>query len=110
MRKFPEDPRNCNPIQLINQMKPGVKFIETIISSKTPSVFQVKCEIDSIPFTGQGNISCNNIILLFYLLNLFLIENRFPNTYLCKFLQYDIMIFYIIVLPYKTNINRIISR
>ncbi|XP_022172564.1 uncharacterized protein LOC111035307 isoform X2 [Myzus persicae] len=55
MRKFPEDPRNCNPIQLINQMKPGVKFIETIISSKTPSVFQVKCEIDSIPFTGQGS-------------------------------------------------------
>ncbi|KAL4089189.1 hypothetical protein QTP88_024251 [Uroleucon formosanum] len=55
MRKFPEDPRNCNPVQLINQMKPGVKFIETIISSKTPSVFEVKCEIDSIPFSGQGS-------------------------------------------------------
>ncbi|XP_008187398.1 uncharacterized protein LOC100169140 isoform X2 [Acyrthosiphon pisum] len=55
MRKFPEDPKNCNPIQLINQMKPGVKFIETVISSKTPSVFQVKCEIDNIPFTGQGS-------------------------------------------------------
>ncbi|XP_015380288.1 PREDICTED: uncharacterized protein LOC107174011 isoform X2 [Diuraphis noxia] len=55
MRKFPDDPRNCNPIQLINQMKPGVKFIETIISSKTPSVFQVNCEIDNVPFSGQGS-------------------------------------------------------
>ncbi|CAI6373224.1 unnamed protein product [Macrosiphum euphorbiae] len=53
-RKFPEDPKKCNPVQLINQMKPGVKFIETIISL-TPSVFQVKCEIDNIPFTGQGS-------------------------------------------------------
>ncbi|KAL5233817.1 hypothetical protein ACI65C_001227 [Semiaphis heraclei] len=56
MRKFPDDPRNCNPIQLINQMKPGVKFIETIISFKTPSVFQVKCEIDNVPFIGQDKI------------------------------------------------------
>ncbi|CAI6377387.1 unnamed protein product [Macrosiphum euphorbiae] len=53
-RKFPEDPKNCNPVQLINQMKPGVKFIETIISS-TPPVFQVKCEIDNIPFIEQGS-------------------------------------------------------
>jgi len=55
MRKFPENPKNCNPIQLINQMKPGVKFVETIISSKTPSLFQVNCIIDDIPFTGQGS-------------------------------------------------------
>jgi len=76
MRKFPEDPKNCNPVQLINQMKPGVKFIETIISSKTPSVFQVKCEIDNIPFTGQGNIF---VTILYYCFTLFLIENRFRN-------------------------------
>jgi len=56
MKKFPEDPRNCNPIQLLYQMKPGVKFIETIISSKMPSDFQMNCEIDTIPFTGRGNI------------------------------------------------------
>jgi len=56
MKKFPDDPRKYNPIQLINQMKPGIKFIEIIISSKTPTVFQIKCEIDNIPFLGQGNI------------------------------------------------------
>jgi len=56
MKKFPEEPKNYNPVQLLNHMKPGVKFIETIISSKTPSVFRMKCEIDNIPFTGQGNI------------------------------------------------------
>ncbi|XP_060854227.1 uncharacterized protein LOC132932054 [Rhopalosiphum padi] len=55
MRKFPENPKNCNPIQLINQMKPGVKFVETIISSKTPSLFQVNCVIDDVSFTGQGS-------------------------------------------------------
>ncbi|XP_060857475.1 uncharacterized protein LOC132935047 [Metopolophium dirhodum] len=55
MKKFPEDPKHCNPVQLINQMKPGVKFIETIISLNTPSVFQVKCEIDDILFTGLGS-------------------------------------------------------
>jgi len=56
MRKFPEDPRNCNPVQLINQMKPGIKFIETTIRLKTPPVFDVQCEIDTISFSGQGNI------------------------------------------------------
>uniref|UniRef100_A0A2S2NGM1 DRBM domain-containing protein n=1 Tax=Schizaphis graminum TaxID=13262 RepID=A0A2S2NGM1_SCHGA len=55
MRKFPENPKNCNPIQLINQMKPGVKFVETIISSKTPSLFQVNCVIEDVSFTGQGS-------------------------------------------------------
>ncbi|XP_060861004.1 uncharacterized protein LOC132938015 [Metopolophium dirhodum] len=55
MKKFSEDPKKYNPVQLLNQMKPGVKFIETIISSKTPSAYQVKCEIDNIPFTGQGS-------------------------------------------------------
>ncbi|CAI6354671.1 unnamed protein product [Macrosiphum euphorbiae] len=55
MRKFPEDPKNCNPVQIINQMKPGVKFIETIISLNPPSAFRVKCEIDNIPFTGLGS-------------------------------------------------------
>jgi len=77
MRKFPEDPKNYNPIRLLNQMKPGVIFIETFISSKTPSVFQVKCEIDNIPFTGQGNVF---VKILFFFITLFLIENRFRNS------------------------------
>ncbi|CAH1726603.1 uncharacterized protein LOC114121455 [Aphis gossypii] len=55
MRKFPENPQNCNPIQLINQLKPGVKFTEVVISAKTPSLFQVTCVIDDIPFSGQGS-------------------------------------------------------
>ncbi|XP_060858050.1 uncharacterized protein LOC132935493 isoform X2 [Metopolophium dirhodum] len=55
MKKFPEDPKKYNPVQLLNQMKPGVKFIETIINSKRPLVFQVECEIDNITFTGQGS-------------------------------------------------------
>ncbi|XP_025191758.1 uncharacterized protein LOC112592009 [Melanaphis sacchari] len=55
MRKFPENPKNCNPIQLINQMKPGVQFVETIMSLKTPSLFQVSCVIDDVPFSGQGS-------------------------------------------------------
>ncbi|XP_008184601.2 uncharacterized protein LOC100573606 [Acyrthosiphon pisum] len=55
MKKFPEDPKNCNPVQLINQMKPGAKFIETIISLNRPSVFNVKVEIDNITFTGLGS-------------------------------------------------------
>jgi len=63
MRKFPENPQNCNPIQLINQLKPGVRFTEVVISAKTPSLFQVKCEIDDIPFSGQGNILCNIILI-----------------------------------------------
>jgi len=61
MRKFPENPQNCNPVQLINQLKPGVKFTEVVLNAKTPSLFQVKCVIDDIPFSGQGNI-LNNII------------------------------------------------
>ncbi|XP_060858427.1 uncharacterized protein LOC132935817 [Metopolophium dirhodum] len=54
MKKFPEDPKKYNPVRLLNHMKPGLIFIETIISSNTQSVYQVKCEIDNIPFTGQG--------------------------------------------------------
>jgi len=63
MKKFPEDSKKYNPVQLLNQMKPGVKFIKTIISSKRPLVFQVECEIDNIPFTGQGN---NFFTILYY--------------------------------------------
>lgn len=55
MRQFPEDPKKYNPTQLLNEMKPSVKFSETINSLNKPSVFQVQCEIDNIPFTGQGN-------------------------------------------------------
>jgi len=67
MKKFPENPKNCNPIQLINQMKPGVKYIETIISAKFPLLFQVTCVIDDIPFTGQGNIFYNTYLLRYFL-------------------------------------------
>jgi len=68
MKKFPENPKNYNPIQLINQMKPGIKYIETIVAAKLPSLFfQVNCVINDILFTGEGNIFCN-IYLLRYIL------------------------------------------
>jgi len=68
MTKFPENPKNCKPLQLINQMKPGVKYIETIVAAKLSSLFfQVNCVIDDILFTGEGNIFCN-IYLLRYVL------------------------------------------
>ncbi|XP_027851881.1 uncharacterized protein LOC114130973 [Aphis gossypii] len=55
MRKFPENPKNCNPIQLLNQMKPGVKYIEAIAPEKLPLLFfQINCVIDDILFTGEG--------------------------------------------------------
>ncbi|KAE9528551.1 hypothetical protein AGLY_012122 [Aphis glycines] len=55
VRKFPENPKNCNPIQLLNQMKPGIKYIEAIAAEKLPLLFfQVNCVIDDILFTGEG--------------------------------------------------------
>lgn len=55
MRKFPDNPSKCNPIQLMYQMKPGLQFDDIIFSINTPSFFQSTCKIDNISFTGQGN-------------------------------------------------------
>ncbi|XP_015376701.1 PREDICTED: uncharacterized protein LOC107170983 [Diuraphis noxia] len=55
MKKFPDNPSNYNPIQLINHMKPGMKLIEIIHFSKRPSIFRVKYEIDNFLFFGLGS-------------------------------------------------------
>lgn len=54
MKKFPEDPENWNPIQLLNQMKPGIQYIETQISL-CPSIFHVSFKTGDLFFLGQGN-------------------------------------------------------
>lgn len=56
MKKFPNKPENYNPVQLLHQMAPGIRFIETTINSNNPSSFEVKCEMDGVSFTGKGNI------------------------------------------------------
>lgn len=60
MKKFPENPQNYNPVQLLHQMSPGVKFIEKTVSPNNPSVFQAKCDMNGLPFVGEGN----NFLLL----------------------------------------------
>lgn len=55
MKKFPENPENYNPVQLLHQMKPGTKFSEKTVSSN-PAHFQITCEINGGSFTGEGNL------------------------------------------------------
>lgn len=54
MKKFPDNPENYNPVQLLHQMKPGTKFTEKVVIVN-PAVFEISCEINSVQFTGQGN-------------------------------------------------------
>lgn len=56
MKKFPENPDIYNPVQLLHQMTPGLKFIVNTINPNNPPIFQVNCEVNGVPFTGQGNI------------------------------------------------------
>lgn len=56
MKKFPQNPEIYNPVQLLHQMIPGIKFTEKIISTANPSVFEIKCELNQVVFKGQGNI------------------------------------------------------
>lgn len=56
MKKFPSNPENFNPVQLLHQMSPGIKFKETTISSIIPSLFEASCDINNATFMGQGNI------------------------------------------------------
>lgn len=54
MKKFPDNPENYNPVQLLHQMKPGTKFTEKVLAAN-PAIFEISCEINSVPFSGQGN-------------------------------------------------------
>jgi len=54
MKKFPDNPENYHPVQLLHQMTPGITFKEVTITANNPSVFEVSCEISSIQFKGQG--------------------------------------------------------
>lgn len=55
MKKFPDNPQNYNPVQLLNQMKPGLKFTDKQIPDSNPVQFEMACEIDNISFSGRGN-------------------------------------------------------
>lgn len=55
MKKFPENPENYNPVQLLHQMTPGIKFTEITVSPNNPSIFQVRCEVNGLSFVGEGN-------------------------------------------------------
>jgi len=70
MKKFPSDPYNYSPIQLFYLMRPDVKYVYTT-RSICPSLFQVDCVIDGIPFVRLGNTFIK-IKKMFYLLNIFL--------------------------------------
>lgn len=56
MKKFPDHPESYNPVQLLHQMTPGITFKEITTTSKNIPVFEVSCEINSIPFKGHGKI------------------------------------------------------
>jgi len=51
---FPSDPGSYNPMQLMHLMRPDVEYINTLCSNYPP-LHQVNCEIDGVPFIGQGN-------------------------------------------------------
>lgn len=55
MKKFPDNPENYNPVQLLHQMKPGTKFTEKILNAN-PASFEITCEINGVSFSGQGNL------------------------------------------------------
>lgn len=56
MKKFPENPLDYNPVQLIYQMTPGIKFIERTINVNNPPLFEVMCKLNGVNFMGQGNL------------------------------------------------------
>lgn len=61
MKKFPSNPENYNPVQLIHQMSPGIKFNDVSVScSSNPALFESTCELNSSVFIGQGNILLTN--------------------------------------------------
>lgn len=82
MKKFPQNPENYNPVQLLHQMAPGIHFIEKTLNHSNPSLFEASCEINKISFKGQGNflIQFNrylgyNIVKQFYqILSIFTIS------------------------------------
>lgn len=57
MKKFPSNPENYNPVQLLHQMMPGIKFSEQDIEYVSgPQLFKVNCEIKDVQFSGNGII------------------------------------------------------
>lgn len=54
MKKFPDNPQNYNPVQLLHQMIPGIKFEEKTVSTNNPTVFLVSCVVNGVLFNGQG--------------------------------------------------------
>ncbi|XP_022175704.1 uncharacterized protein LOC111037437 isoform X2 [Myzus persicae] len=86
MKKFPEDPENWNPIQLLNQMKPGIQYIETQISL-CPSIFHVSFKTGDLFFLGQGSLKkeakmncCIAAIKYFYGFDFHAIEDDYSFT------------------------------
>lgn len=62
MKKFPTNPENYNPVQLLHQMTPGIKFNEVIgNTTNNPIVFETSCELNDSIFIGQGNILLNSL-------------------------------------------------
>lgn len=51
---FPRQPENYNPVLILNQMIPGIVFMENIIRRGNVKYFVVKCEINGMRFQGQG--------------------------------------------------------
>ncbi|VVC26497.1 Hypothetical protein CINCED_3A019714 [Cinara cedri] len=54
MKKFPTNPENYNPVQLLHQMSPGIKFNEIAIATTSQSRFEASCEMNGVTFKGQG--------------------------------------------------------
>lgn len=57
MKKFPDNPENYNPVQLLHQMMPGIKFSEVAMEwTSGPQLFKTNCEIKDVQFSGEGII------------------------------------------------------
>lgn len=87
MKTFPEDPSKYNPVQLLNQLKPGTEFVDTPLS-ENPPCFYVQCVIDGIPFAGQSNIF---VTLYYYCFTCWIYFYNTLHIFNCKYVS----IFYI---------------
>lgn len=71
---FHKNPKNYNPVQLLYQMAPGLKFIKKTVRPNSPSIFQTRCDIN-------GLYKTKNLVRIFFLMLIKIILRSYMKFY-----------------------------
>lgn len=66
-KELPPNATNIHPVMLLNQMRPGLTYVELNRVGNPPNtMFTLAVEIDGIEYTGTGNITCSYAFICIY--------------------------------------------